>query len=285
MANNNSLQQAKQSTLPATATPSEMGMVNIISQSTLLGHEIDVYGSIDNPIFLASDVAEWIEHSNVTEMLKPIDEDEKLTSTLFRAGQIRTCNFLTENGLYEVLMLSRKPQAKQFKTGVKEILRTIRKTGGYIAAKAEDTPEEIMARALLVAQDTLRRREERIAMLQQENATQQEKIEQDAPKVLFAEAVSTSKTSILIGELAKVIKQNGVDMGQNRLFKWLRSNGYLCRHGEHYNAPTQKAMDMGLFEIKEHSVLRPDGSVMVTRTTKVTGKGQVYFVNKFLKRA
>ena len=182
-------------------------------------------------------------------------------------------------------MLSRKPQAKQFKTGVKEILRTIRKTGGYIAAKAEDTPEEIMARALLVAQDTLRRREERIAMLQQENATQQEKIEQDAPKVLFAEAVSTSKTSILIGELAKVIKQNGVDMGQNRLFKWLRSNGYLCRHGEHYNTPTQKAMEMGLFEIKEHSVLRPDGSVMVTRTTKVTGKGQVYFVNKFLKRA
>lgn len=194
--------------------------------------------------------------------------------------------FVNEDGLYDVILDSRKPEAKVFRKWVtSEVLPSIRKSGGYIAAKAEDTPEEIMARALLVAQDTLRRREERIAMLQQENATQQEKIEQDAPKVLFAEAVSTSKTSILIGELAKVIKQNGVDMGQNRLFKWLRSNGYLCRHGEHYNTPTQKAMEMGLFEIKEHSVLRPDGSVMVTRTTKVTGKGQVYFVNKFLKRA
>ena len=253
----------------------------------------DLFGSVrvtevnNQPLFCLADVCKALDLGNPSQVKTRLDDgvisNEVIPDSI---GRQQEMTFVNEDGLYDVILDSRKPEAKVFRKWVtSEVLPSIRKSGGYIAAKAEDTPEEIMARALLVAQDTLRRREERIAMLQQENATQQEKIEQDAPKVLFAEAVSTSKTSILIGELAKVIKQNGVDMGQNRLFKWLRSNGYLCRHGEHYNAPTQKAMEMGLFEIKEHSVLRPDGSVMVTRTTKVTGKGQVYFVNKFLKRA
>lgn len=253
----------------------------------------DLFGSVrvtevnNQPLFCLADVCKALDLGNPSQVKTRLDDgvisNEVIPDSI---GRQQEMIFVNEDGLYDVILDSRKPEAKAFRKWVtSEVLPSIRKSGGYIAAKAEDTPEEIMARALLVAQDTLRRREERIAMLQQENATQQEKIEQDAPKVLFAEAVSTSKTSILIGELAKVIKQNGVDMGQNRLFKWLRSNGYLCRHGEHYNTPTQKAMEMGLFEIKEHSVLRPDGSVMVTRTTKVTGKGQVYFVNKFLKRA
>lgn len=258
----------------------------------------DLFGSVrvtvvDNePLFCLADICKAVELQNPSSVKMRLDPQDVQMIDLhaLNSGQETIGNtiatFVTESGFYDVILSSSSPKVRPFKRWVThDVLPAIRKSGGYIAAKAEDTPEEIMARALLVAQDTLRRREERIAMLQQENATQQEKIEQDAPKVLFAEAVSTSKTSILIGELAKVIKQNGVDMGQNRLFKWLRSNGYLCRHGEHYNTPTQKAMEMGLFEIKEHSVLRPDGSVMITRTTKVTGKGQVYFVNKFLKRA
>lgn len=261
----------------------------------------DLFGSVrvtvkeSQPLFCLADVCRALKLNNPSQVktrlkqtgmqlidLQALSKNEGLS--INELGNTHA-TFINEGNLYKCIFQSRSEDAEKFQEWVcDEVLPSIRKTGGYIAAKAEDTPDEIMARALLVAQDTLRRREERIVMLQQENATQQEKIEQDAPKVLFAEAVSTSKTSILIGELAKVIKQNGVDMGQNRLFKWLRSNGYLCRHGEHYNAPTQKAMEMGLFEIKEHSVLRPDGSVMVTRTTKVTGKGQVYFVNKFLKR-
>ena len=112
---------------------------------------------------------------------------------------------------------------------------------------------------------------------------QQKMIETNRPKVLFADAVETSKRSCLIGELAKILKQNGVEIGANRLFKWLRENGYLCRHGESYNQPTQKSMEMKLFEIKKTTINKPDGTILVTTTTKVTGKGQIYFVNKFVE--
>ena len=115
-----------------------------------------------------------------------------------------------------------------------------------------------------------------------ENEKQAEQIKQDAPKVLFANAVSTSQRSCLVSELAKILKQNGVNIGQNRLFQWMRENGYLCSKGQYYNQPTQKAMDMGLFELKQTTINKPDGSILVSTTTKVTGRGQVYFVNKFL---
>lgn len=131
-----------------------------------------------------------------------------------------------------------------------------------------DTPEEIMARALVVANDTLRR--------------QRDKIEADAPKVLFADAVQTSKTSCLVGELSKILSQNGIKIGQIRLFEWMRSHGYLCSKGEMHNQPTQKAIEMKLFELKKTTITKPDGSVLTKTTTKVTGKGQIYFVNKFL---
>ena len=131
-----------------------------------------------------------------------------------------------------------------------------------------NSPEKVMARALQIAGDKLKRLES--------------KAEADAPKVLFADAVSASKTSILVGELAKLLKQNGVDIGQHRLFRWMRENGYLCQKGQYYNQPTQKAMELGLFELKQTSINKPDGSVLVKVTTKVTGKGQIYFVEKFL---
>lgn len=122
------------------------------------------------------------------------------------------------------------------------------------------------------------------AKQQEQIEEQQKKIKQDAPKVLFADAVATSQRSCLVSELAKIIQQNGVNIGQNRLFQWLRDNGYLCAKGQYYNQPTQRAMEMGLFEIKQTTINKPDGSILVTTTTKVSGKGQVYFVNKFLQK-
>lgn len=132
-----------------------------------------------------------------------------------------------------------------------------------------NSPEKVMARALQIAKD-------RIARLET-------KVQEDKPKVLFADAVSASHTSILVGELAKLLRQNGADIGQNRLFAWLRDNGYLIRRGgTDYNMPTQRSMEMGLFDIKETAITRGDGSITISKTVKVTGKGQTYFVNKFL---
>lgn len=182
--------------------------------------------------------------------------------------------FLTEDGLYEVLMQSRKPIAKAFKKEVKQILKTIRLNGMYATDKLLDNPD-------LAIQAFTKLKEER----EKRKALEIEK-EQNRPKVIFAEAVETSKSSILIGDLAKLIKQNGVDMGQKRLFTWLRENGYLIkRQGSDYNMPTQKAMELGLFEIKETAVTHSDGHITVNKTPKVTGKGQIYFINKFVKVA
>lgn len=141
--------------------------------------------------------------------------------------------------------------------------------------KAWNTPEQIFARALKMAEKT-------IAKLKDTNKSLVEKIEADRPKTIFADAVSTSHTSILIGDLAKLICQNGVQTGQKRLFQWMRENGYLMKTGASYNMPMQRYIEQGLFEVKESSIQNPDGSVRVTRTTKVTGKGQLYFINKFL---
>ena len=141
--------------------------------------------------------------------------------------------------------------------------------------KAWNTPEQIFARALKMADQT-------IAKLKDTNKSLVEKIEADRPKTIFADAVSTSHTSILIDDLAKLICQNGVQTGQKRLFQWMRENGYLMKSGASYNMPMQRYIEQGLFEVKESSVQNPDGSVRVTRTTKVTGKGQLYFINKFL---
>ena len=253
----------------------------------------DLFGSVrvtevnNQPLFCLADVCKALDLGNPSQVKTRLDDgvisNEVIPDSI---GRQQEMTFVNEDGLYDVILDSRKPEAKVFRKWVtSEVLPSIRKTGGYIVARAEDTPEEIMARALLVAQDTLRRRDERIAQLQRENESQQRKIEQDAPKVTFSEAVEKSENSILIAQLARLIKQNGVDMGQNRLFKWMRSNGYLCRHGEYYNLPTQKAMDMGLFEIQVRTIVLPDGMTRNTRTPLVTGKGQVYFVNRFLKRA
>lgn len=231
----------------------------------------------NEPFFCLADVCQILDliPSKVAQRL---DKDVLSKYPLETAGGIQQANFVDEDGLYDTILDSRKPEAKKFRKWVtSEVLPCIRKTGGYIATKMDDTPEEIMARALIVAQETLKRKEQRLIEAEQ-------KIQKNAPKVLFADAVCTSQRSCLIAELAKILQQNGVNIGQNRLFSWMRENGYLCQKGDYYNQPTQKAMKLGLFELKKTSINKPDGTVLVTTTTKVTGKGQVYFVNKFLSK-
>ena len=244
--------------------------LQIIDERKLLGKDFKIYGDIENPLFLAKDVANWIEHNQVARMMEMVDENEKLMCLISTSGQNREMWFLTEDGLYEVLMQSRKPIAKQFKKEVKKILKSIRMNGMYATDKLLDNPD-------LAIQAFTKLKEER-----EKRKALEIKIEEQKSKVIFAEAVETSKTSILIGDLAKLIKQNGVDIGQKRMFIWLRDNGYLIkRQGSDYNMPTQKAMERGLFEIKETAVTHSDGHITVNKTPKVTGKGQIYFINKF----
>ena len=192
-------------------------------------------------------------------------------------GGIQEKGFIPEGDLYRLIIRSKLPAAERFEKWVfEEVIPAIRKHGAYA------TPE--MVERMLGDPDVMIRTLTALKEERAKNAALEAKAEEDKPKVLFAESVSAAKTSILIGELAKLLKQNGVDMGQTRLFKWMRDNGYLMKNGASTNLPTQKSMDMGLFEIKETTINNPDGSVRLTRTPKVTGKGQVYFVNKFLRK-
>ena len=172
-------------------------------------------------------------------------------------------------------MRSDKPQAEPFQDWVcGEVLPSIRKHGAYMT---NDTLEKALTSPDFLIQLATNLKEE-----QRKRIEAEQKIRSDAPKVLFADAVSTSRRSCLIAELAKILQQNGIKIGQNRLFDWLRKNGYLCQKGQYYNQPSQKSMELGLFEIKQTTINKPDGSVLVSTTTKVTGKGQIYFVDKFL---
>lgn len=226
------------------------------------------------PWFVAADVCKVLEIGNPSQALANLDDDEKMTISnneghSGQRGGAQMMNIINEPGLYSLVIRSRKPEAKAFKRWIThEVIPSIRKSGGYIAGQSTMSDADLMAKALLVAQRQIEQRDKQITEMQ--------------PKALFADAVSASKSSILIGELAKMLRQNGVDIGQNRLFEYLRENGYLCKSGAMYNCPTQRAMDMGLFEIKETAIQHADGHVTINRTPKVTGKGQVYFVNKLL---
>ena len=255
-----------------------MNELKIIDERELLGKQLRIYGDFQNPLFLAKDVAEWIEHSNVTKMLNGIDKTEKIvikipSNNLLVGLQSNTeYTFLTEEGLYEVLMQSRKPIAKEFKKKVKEILKDVRKYGMYATDELLDNPDLIIKMATRLKEEKAKNKE------------LEDKMKEDKPKVLFADAVATSQSSILVGDLAKILKQNGIETGQKRLFSKLRDEGYLIKqNGMSYNMPTQKSMELELFEIKETAVTHSDGHISISKTPKVTGKGQVYFINKFLK--
>jgi phage antirepressor YoqD-like protein len=243
--------------------------LQIIGSRDILGKTVNAYGDFENPLFLAKDVGDWIEHSNYRVMIEPIDDDEKGVKIVYTPGGPQESWFLTENGLYEVLFLSRRPIAKAFKKGVKRLLHELR------------TRQKNVVPATLTGDDLVRIGQE-MNRLNQRISVAEQKIEADRPKVVFADAVSVSKTSILVGELAKILCQNGMDIGGVRLFEKLRKEGYLCVRGSEWNIPTQRSMDQGLFEIKETAITHADGHTTITRTPKVTGKGQVYFINKYL---
>ena len=182
---------------------------------------------------------------------------------------------VNESGLYNVILRSDKPEAKPFRKWVtSKVLPSIRKHGAYM------TPQKI--EEVLLNPDTIIKLATELKAEQEKRVALESKVEQDKPLVAFANSVSVAKTSILVGELAKLLKQNGVDMGQNRLFAWMRENGYLIsRKGTDYNMPTQRSMEMELFEIKESTISHGDGHTSISKTPKVTGKGQIYFTNRF----
>ena len=249
------------------------------------------------PLFCLADVCKALGLTNPRKVKTSLNQKGVTISDALTNGGIQQLNFITEPNLYKCIFQSRKKEAEQFQDWVcGEVLPSIRKSGGYMVARVDETPEQIMARALIVAQETISRQKAAVAAAEKratllEATTKQMTVQINGletqnkellPGATFAKAVETSEHSILIGELARIIKQNGVEIGQNRLFQWLRENGFLCKKGEWYNQPTQRAMEMGLFEIKKTVITKPSGDSLVTTTTKVTGKGQIYFVNRFL---
>ena len=235
-------------------------------------HEVRSLSINNEPYFVGKDVAEILGYKNPRDAIsKHVDEDDKLDGVAIHdsIGREQKPVFINESGLYSLVLSSKLPSAKKFKRWVtSEVLPALRKTGQYQVKELSGS--ELMAKALIEAQNVL--------------AAKDKQIEEMKPKVVFADAVATSHTSILVGELAKILKQNGIDMGQKRLFAWLREKGYLIkRQGTDYNMPTQKAMELGLFEIKEGSYVNGSGVNITTKTPKITGKGQQYFINKFLQ--
>lgn len=230
----------------------------------------------NEPWFVAKDVCDILNHSNSRVAISRLDEDEKGVSKVYTPGGYQNMSVVNEFGLYSLVLTSNLPEAKQFKRWIThEVIPDIRKHGAYMTS---ETIEKV-----LTDPDTLIKLATTLKEEKQKRLLAEQTLEKQKPKVLFANAVETSNSSVLVGELAKIMKQNGVNIGQNRLFEWLRDNGYLIKSGESKNLPTQRSMEQGLFEIKKRTINNPDGSVRVTSTPKVTGKGQIYFVDKFLK--
>lgn len=228
----------------------------------------------NNPVFCLLDVARSLGYSNpakaVIDHCKGVTVLETPTN-----GGIQNLKYGKESDVYRLVMRSKLPDAEKFQDWVCEyVLPSIRKHGIYVTAT---TIEQMLSNPDAAIQLLQTLKDERSKRIEAES-----KNKELQPKAIFADAVATSNKSCLIGELAKILCQNGIDVGQNKLFRWMRNNGYLCSKGESYNQPTQKAMNLSLFEIKKTTITKPDNTLLVTVTTKVTGKGQIYFVNKFL---
>ena len=232
------------------------------------------------PWLVGKDVAQALGYKNPQEAIRNhVDAEDKGVSEILTPGGIQKVPIINESGLYSLVLSSKLPTPRKFKRWVtSEVLPSVRKHGGYL------TPEKL--EDVLLHPDTLIRLAQNLKEEQEKRRALEAKVEEDKPKVVFAEAVETSHTSILVGELAKLLKQNGVDMGQQRLFQWMRENGFLiARKGTDYNMPTQRSMEMGLFEIKERTISDPAGVTRITKTPKITGRGQTYFINRFLREA
>lgn len=220
--------------------------------------------------FVGKDVAEILGYADPNKAIAMhVDTEDKLNDkTASSLGQ-RGGWLINESGLYSLVLSSKLPSAKRFKRWItSEVLPALRRQGGYMLTSENETPEQIMARALKIADEALKRKDALIDELK--------------PKALFADAVSVSKNTCLVGELAKLMRQNGVDIGQNRLFARLRQDGYLGKHGSNHNVPTQRAVELGIFVSVERLISHPDGHTTLQRTPMVTGKGQRYFIEKYV---
>lgn len=239
-------------------------------------HKVRAISNGEEIVFVASDIAKILGYRDAEHLTRTLDKDEKGTRPTGTLGGTQNMTVISEPGLYKAILQRQtgrmdvgvtKEFVKRFQRWVThEVLPAIRRDGGYMVAR-DETPEQTMARAVLLAQATIDRQKNRIAELE--------------PKALFADAVAASDGTCLVGELAKMLRQNGVEVGQNRLFAMLREDGYLGNVGQNRNVPTQRAMDLGLFRIKETAVTHSDGHVTINRTPKVTGKGQIYFVKRY----
>ena len=239
-----------------------------VFQNDQFGQVRAVRSESGEPWFVAKDVCDalGIRTDTVRAILDADEVRETNPNSIGVAGG-RKPLVVSEAGLYSLILRSRKPEAHVFKRWVThEVLPALWRDGGYMVAR-DETPEQTMARAVLLAQATIDRQRDRIAELE--------------PKAIFADAVAASDGTCLVGELAKMLRQNGVEVGQNRLFAMLREDGYLGNVGQNRNVPTQRAMDLGLFRIKKTAVTHSDGHVTINRTPKVTGKGQIYFVKRY----
>lgn len=262
----------------STIRESKVGM-ELVKQEKFAGNEVDLYKGAEGNVYMTIDqLASALEYSGRKSVEKIIerniylcDKEFSVTDRLSAAdGKAYDTRLLTEDGIYEITMLSKQPKAQEFRFFIRQLLKGLRKGELQVTQKASYQIDDPIERAKKWIEE-----EEKRQQLQIEN-------EEMKPKALFSDAVSASETSIFMGSLAKLIKQNGVDIGQNRLYEWLRQNGYLIkRKGDMYNSPTQRSMDMGLFEVKMRTVIHTDDTVHTTLTTLVTSKGQIYFVNKF----
>lgn len=225
------------------------------------------------PWFVLKDCMSILDLGNPTETVKMFDKDEfSTTEVIDSIGRRQQTYIISEPGLYRLVMKSRKPEAKEFQRWVThEVLPSIRKHGGYTAGQERMTPEQMALASM--------------RWLQSKVDEQAKQLKAQEGKVLFANAVETARTSILVGDFAKILKSNGIDIGPRRLFAWLREHGWLIKaKGSSWNMPTQKAMDLHLFEIKETTISHSDGHTTINKTPKMTGKGQTYFARLFLSK-
>ena len=248
------------------------------------GNKVRALADGDEVVFVASDIAKILGYRDAANLARNLDDDERGIHEVSTPSGTQNMTVLTESGLYRAILnretaYVKEPEAqafvKRFQRWVThEVLPQIRKTGGYIPTSDADDDMTILAKAVMIGQRTMEAQKRRIA-------EQSEHIKALEPKARFADAVAASDGTCLIGELAKMLRQNGLDIGQNRMFEILRQDGYLGKTGSNRNVPTQKAMDLGLFRIKETAITHSDGHVTINRTAKVTGKGQTYFISRY----
>jgi anti-repressor protein len=239
------------------------------------GSRVRVVEKDGQPWWVAKDVCDVLKHSNSRMAIELLDDDEKGLSKVYTPGGIQDMTVISESGLYTLITRSNKPEARKFRKWVtSNVLPSIRKFGGYLTGRKI---EEI-----LTDPDTIIQLARNIKAEKERCGALEAKIDADRPKVIFAESVEASDSSILVGDLAKLMRQNGIEIGPRRLFEWMRQNGYLMKLGESRNMPTQRSMESGLFEVKERTIDNPDGKILLTRTAKITGRGQVFFLNLFM---